>query len=90
MDNIIGLKELRTHPQRIADRTAKGESFIVVRRSKQLFEINPLRRRRPLDLAAWKKMAGIWKNRKGPDPVKWQRKIRAESERVFDWPRKVK
>jgi hypothetical protein len=34
-------------------------------------------------LAAWKSMAGIWKNKKLPDPVKWQRKIRKE------WDRKI-
>ena len=26
----------------------------------------------------WKKLAGIWKRKKIPDPLKWQRKIREE------------
>lgn len=32
-------------------------------------------------LKAWKRMAGIWKGKKIPDAVKWQRKIRKEWER---------
>lgn len=32
---------------------------------------------------AFEKLRGIWKNKKGPDPVKWQRKIRKE------WDRKI-
>lgn len=84
MENIVGLKELRTHPEKIAAKTARGESFIVVRRSKPLFEINPLRRpRKPVNLEDWKKFAGILKGKKIEDPVKWQRRIRKEWERDF-------
>jgi prevent-host-death family protein len=36
---IIGLKELSQNAGKIADRVAKGERFIVVKRSKPVFEI---------------------------------------------------
>jgi len=26
----------------------------------------------------WLKVFGIWKNKKGPEPIKWQRKIRKD------------
>lgn len=80
MENIIGLKELRTDAQRIINKVAQGQSFTVVKRSKPVFRVVPASNPKA-DLAAWRKLAGVWKGRKGPDPVKWQRKIRAESER---------
>jgi antitoxin (DNA-binding transcriptional repressor) of toxin-antitoxin stability system len=36
---IIGLKELSQNAGRIAERVQKGEEFIVVKRSKPVFEI---------------------------------------------------
>ncbi len=84
MQNIIGLKELRTNPHKIAIRTAKGESFLVMKRTKLLFEINPARQNKPDNLLdAWKKLRGILKGNKISDPVAWQKKIRSESEREF-------
>jgi len=41
MLEIIGVKQLYKDIQKIAKRTAKGESFLVVSRSKPIFEINP-------------------------------------------------
>lgn len=41
MPEIIGVKQLHKDIQKIAKRTAKGESFLVVSRSKPIFEINP-------------------------------------------------
>lgn len=38
---IIGLKELSQNAGKIADRVAKGETFIVVKRSKPVFNITP-------------------------------------------------
>jgi hypothetical protein len=29
-------------------------------------------------LDVWEKAAGIWKNKKSPDPLKWQKQIRKE------------
>jgi antitoxin (DNA-binding transcriptional repressor) of toxin-antitoxin stability system len=37
---IIGLKELSQNAGRIAERVQKGEEFIVVKRSKPVFEIS--------------------------------------------------
>lgn len=87
MQNIIGLKELRTNPHKIAIRTAKGESFLVMKRTKLLFEINPARQNEPANLLeAWRKLRGVLKGKKIEDPVKWQKRIRAESERSFKFP----
>ena len=33
------------------------------------------------DLAAWGAVAGIWRHKKGEDPVKYQRRIREESDK---------
>ena len=40
MNKIIGLKELRTNLNRYANAVEKGESFIVMRRSKPLFRVS--------------------------------------------------
>lgn len=37
---ILGLKELRENMQKYASRVEKGESFIVVKKSKPLFKIS--------------------------------------------------
>ena len=33
------------------------------------------------DLNAWRGLAGIWKGKKLPNPIQWQRKIRKNWER---------
>ncbi len=40
MSNIIGLKELRENMDTYISKVSKGESFIVVRRSKPVFKIS--------------------------------------------------
>jgi prevent-host-death family protein len=42
MATIIGLKELRENTEAVAERVARGESFIVVKRSKPIFELKPV------------------------------------------------
>ena len=42
MARIIGLKELRKNVSRYAEKVAKGESFVVMRRSHALFKISPV------------------------------------------------
>jgi antitoxin (DNA-binding transcriptional repressor) of toxin-antitoxin stability system len=42
MKKIVGLKELRENMETYATRVSKGESFIIVKKSKPLFSINPL------------------------------------------------
>jgi antitoxin (DNA-binding transcriptional repressor) of toxin-antitoxin stability system len=39
---IIGLKELREHTTEIAERIQHGESFTVVKRSRPIFQLNPV------------------------------------------------
>jgi len=39
--HILGLKELRENMEKYASRVKKGESFIVVKRSKPIFKIVP-------------------------------------------------
>lgn len=38
--NILGLKELRENMQKYASRVKRGESFIIVKKSKPLFKIS--------------------------------------------------
>ena len=40
--HILGLKELRENMQKYASRVEKGESFIVVKKSKPLFKISSI------------------------------------------------
>lgn len=40
MNNIVGLKELRTNVDEYIGEIKKGKSFIVVRRSKPVFKIS--------------------------------------------------
>lgn len=42
MSKIIGLKQLRAGVERYAKEVGKGESFIVMRRSKPLFMLTPI------------------------------------------------
>lgn len=42
MATIIGLKELRENTENVAARVARGESFVVVKRSKPIFELRPV------------------------------------------------
>ena len=42
MKSIVGLKELREHMNTYAGRVGRGESFIVVKKSKPLFTISPV------------------------------------------------
>jgi len=42
MDNIVNLKELRENMKKYSERVEKGDSFIVMKRSKPLFRISPI------------------------------------------------
>lgn len=62
MDNIVGLKELREHMERYTTAIEKrGESFVVVRRSKPLFKIVPLTN----DEGMWEHVIDFTKIKKG-------------------------
>lgn len=60
MNTIIGLKELRENMDRYAVRVKKGESFIVVRKSKPLFALRPLESEE-----TWESIVDFTKIRKG-------------------------
>ncbi|MCC6639196.1 hypothetical protein IT409_01410 [Candidatus Falkowbacteria bacterium] len=40
--NYVALKELRENMDKYAHQVQKGKSFVVMKRSKPLFEINPV------------------------------------------------
>ncbi len=42
MDQFVNLKELRENVAKYATRVAKGDSFVVMKRSKPLFKISPV------------------------------------------------
>ncbi|MFQ6049728.1 MAG: type II toxin-antitoxin system Phd/YefM family antitoxin [Candidatus Paceibacterales bacterium] len=44
MPEIIGVKQLYKNLKKISKRVAKGESFIVVKRSKPVFKVIPYRK----------------------------------------------
>jgi len=59
MDTIVSLKELRLNMGRYAAAVAKGESFLVVKRSKPLFRIAPA------DEVGWETVLDLTKIRRG-------------------------
>lgn len=62
---ILGLKELRENMQKYAFRVRKGESFIVVKRSKPLFKISSIDE----DDGVWETVVDFTKIRKGGIPA---------------------
>ena len=63
---ILGLKELRENMQKYASRIEKGESFIIVKKSKPLFKISSLDE----DIELWETVIDFTKIRKGGIPAK--------------------
>jgi antitoxin (DNA-binding transcriptional repressor) of toxin-antitoxin stability system len=57
MATIIGLKELRENAEAVAERVGQGESFVVVKRSKPIFRLEPMTGQTAPDeeLVAWTK-----------------------------------
>jgi prevent-host-death family protein len=55
MATIIGLKELRENTEAVAERANRGETFVVVKRSKPIFRLVPMNESAPADeeLTAW-------------------------------------
>ncbi len=43
---IIGIKQLHKELKKVSDATERGESFLVVRNSKPVFEIRPVEERK--------------------------------------------
>ena len=42
MNNLIGLKEFRQNVEEYSKRIAKGQSFVILRKSKPLFKVVPV------------------------------------------------
>ena len=61
MDNIIGLKELRQNVSGFAKQIQKGRSFIVVKQSKPLFKITPIKE----EVEQWEEAIDFTKIKKG-------------------------
>lgn len=55
MATIIGLKELRENTEAVAERAKRGETFVVVKRSKPIFRLVPVTESVPAneELTAW-------------------------------------
>lgn len=64
MKNVISLKELRENMPKYEARVAKGDSFIVFKRSKPIFRIAPVE-----DEAGWETVIDFTKLRKGGMPA---------------------
>ena len=60
MQNIIGLRDLRENVAAYAEKVRKGNSFIVMKRSKPLFKITPID-----DEGQWETVIDFTKIRKG-------------------------
>lgn len=65
METIVGLKELRKNVSRYAEKAKRGESFIVMRRSKALFRITPVDHEE-----MWETVIDFTKIKKGGVPIK--------------------
>ncbi|MDP3696808.1 MAG: hypothetical protein Q8R55_02125 [Candidatus Taylorbacteria bacterium] len=63
--NILGLKELRENMQKYASLVEKGESFIVVKKSKPVFKISSVDE----DEGLWETVIDFTKIRKGGMPA---------------------
>ena len=61
MNNIVGLKELRQNVDRYASAIQKGQSFIVVRKSKPIFKITPFK----AEEGEWEEVIDFTKIKKG-------------------------
>jgi len=67
-------------PKEIGQRWNNTNVRVLLAADKLVIE-GPISPKHRYDIAAWKKVAGLWKKRQIPDAVAWQRKIRREWER---------
>lgn len=63
MKNVVNLKEFRQNVAKYEARVKKGDSFIVMRRSRPLFRVSPV------DEDGWETVVDFTKFRKGGMPV---------------------
>lgn len=64
MNNIVGLKELREHMERYTRLIEKGESIVVVKKSKPLFRMSPV------ESEEWEEVVDFTKLKKGGVAIK--------------------
>ena len=65
MENIIGLRELREHTGTYISKIKKGESFLVMRRSRPIFKITS-----PDEEELWEPVVDFTKIKKGGIAIK--------------------
>lgn len=65
-NNIVGLKELRENVETYISRIKKGQSFIVVRKSKPVFKLSPLSE----EIENWESVVDFTKIKKGGVDIK--------------------
>lgn len=65
MNKLIGLKEFRSRVGEIAARVNRGESFVVLKKSKPVFKISPLS-----DDEQWEEVIDFTKIKKGGINIK--------------------
>ena len=65
MEKIVGLKEFRENVAAFTEKVRKGESFVVVKRSRPIFKISPLEE----DENRWETVIDFTKIRKGGIPA---------------------
>lgn len=71
--HILGLKELRENMQKYASRVEKGESFIVIKKSRPLFKISSIDE----DEGLWETVVDFTKiNKNGVDAKRVLRELR--------------
>lgn len=63
MNNVIGLKELRENLAAYEKKVKAGQSFVVMKRSKPIFTINPV------DVDGWETIIDFTAFRKGGMPI---------------------
>jgi antitoxin (DNA-binding transcriptional repressor) of toxin-antitoxin stability system len=65
-DAIVGLKELRENIETYIAKVKKGDSFVVVRKSKPIFKISPPEGD---ESSAWESVIDFTKIKKGGTPI---------------------
>lgn len=63
--NIVGLKDLRENTELYISKVEKGQSFIIVRRSKPIFKLAPIE-----DESSWETVVDFTSIKKGGVSVK--------------------
>ncbi|MBU1151257.1 hypothetical protein KJ632_00335 [Patescibacteria group bacterium] len=82
MTKLIGIKELQTNTKKIREESAKGVRFIVMYRSKPVFEINPVVQN--VEFAADLKASGLYTDEFAGRMEEAEKNIKENETRTFD------